>query len=94
MSLDQVLATTVRRFFWLYSQVHRIEAEEDLRALRIAVTSQSSAVEQVHAELLALRGETETYRTVVQTSVADEDPNTPDPNFDREGLARLKALMG
>lgn len=94
MSLDQVLAMTTRRFFFLVSQVPRIEAEEDLRALQVAATAQSSAIEKVGNELLALRGDIETYRTVVQTSVTDEDPNTPDPNFDREGLARLKALMG
>ena len=85
---------TTRRFFFLVSQVPRIEAEEDLRALQVAATAQSSAIEKVCEELLALRGEIETYRTVINTSVPDEDPNTPDPQFDREGLARLKALMG
>lgn len=96
MSLGEILALTTRRFFWIWSQIHRVEAEEDARSLQIAVAAQASpeSVEQVHASLLARRGETETYRAVVNTSVPDEDPDTLDPNFDREGLARLKALMG
>lgn len=97
MSLSEILRTASRRFFWLYSQIERIEADEDLRHLRVAVAAQSNqeGFEQVHSGLAEQRGETMTYRTVqLPYQEADQDENTLDPNFDREGLARLRARHG
>lgn len=95
MSLDQVLGMKVRQFHWLFSQIPRIKAEDDLRFYQIAATAQGAKegekiIERLQDDLGVILEFDRFIPKKVELEVTEEGL---DPEFDRAGLQRLRAMM-
>lgn len=98
LSYREVLNTPKKVFFWMLNQAHRIDAEEDLRMLRVlaAVNSNQEGYNSISKGLTELLGVTLEYKTGGSGKVPkiEVDENGLDPEFDREALRALKARHG
>jgi hypothetical protein len=89
-SHDDMLKMPMRRFWFYLKQVDRINAEEDLRLLRLLAAAHSGeTIEQVTKDLNQVMGRIYVYEPKAK-SFEVEDENAMDPNFDRAGLHALK----
>ncbi|WP_141690334.1 MULTISPECIES: hypothetical protein [unclassified Ensifer] len=78
--------------FWAFNSVcERLQAADDRRMLHLlgAVTNQESFT-KLNEHLTERAGEIYVFQPVARTLVVD-DPATPDPGLDREGLESLRA---
>lgn len=78
------------RRFWFYSnQADRVQAEEDLRVLRLLASAPSAeTIEKVSKDLSETRGKIYVYAPPSRTLDMDDGL---DPEFDRAALQALKA---
>jgi hypothetical protein len=88
MDFDQLLATPIKRFWFLNRQVDRLRAEEELRQISLlaAAGSQESytkAIENLEKSL----GEIAVFQPVAK--VFDIKTQGRDPEFDQAGLHAL-----
>ena len=81
---DAVMRMPLRAFWALVGNVHKIEADEDRRALRIAVSCQSSEGTKAMFEEFD-----EKLKEVVVGPVASQI----DATRDEKGIAKLKGLL-
>lgn len=94
MSLSATLEMSSRHFYWMYSQIDRVEAHEDLRMIRVmaAANTDQESFSKVLSSMVEQMGEVEVFETVTPAAEQrDWNENELDPDFDREGLRRLKA---
>lgn len=94
MSFDDLLNIHLKRFWFLVNQIDRIRAETELRQAQILASVQSAeGFESAVKNLQEQTGQVFVWRQ----NDADElviDPKTGrDPEFDRQGLMRLKAMI-
>jgi hypothetical protein len=77
--------------FWFYNnQVERMMAEQDLRTLELLALSHSGeGIQKAFERLVAERGQIFVYQPIEKQLNLDDD--SLDPEFNRDGLAALKA---
>lgn len=94
MSISDILTLPLRRFWFLANQVDRIRAEEDLRLLQVLASSQSAeGYEKAVDSLREQMGQVYVWQPREMTLEVNVDKVERDPEFDRAGLQRLKAMV-
>lgn len=88
---DRLLKTPVRRFWFLNRQIDRIQAEKELRQVQVvgSTTNQETWKNTVEG-LQRTMGEIVVYEP--SSPVLDIASDGRDPDFDREGFERLRAM--
>lgn len=96
MSLNDVLETPKKHFFWLLGEIDRHRAESDLRQYRVVqAVNSAEGSEKLTKELYEDRGQLLHFGRVLSRKIEIEtDDGKIDPEFDRAGLRALKAKMG
>lgn len=94
LSFQEVLDLKLNRFWFLVNQADRIRAEEDLRQLNLLGSAQSGeAYEKAVEALSQMTGQIYVWKPAEMPSEIRIDPQTGlDPEFDREGLRRLRKM--
>lgn len=85
MSYEEMLALPIKMFWFMNASIDRINAQQDVRALSVAVGGQSGEMATGHREQLVLE-----IGTVV--TVIDDPIKAASSEFDKAGLAELKAM--
>lgn len=86
---------SLKRFWFLVSQIDRLKAEDDLRQLQLLVSVGSvDAYKQALEHLKTEMGEVYVWQPKNVPAEIRIDPDTGlDPEFDREGLRALKRKL-
>lgn len=86
MGYEEMLALPIKTFWFMNASIDRINAQQDVRALSVAVSGQSGEMAVGHREQLVLE-----IGTVV--TVIDDPVKAASSELDKTGLAELKAMM-
>lgn len=89
MSWNELIETPIKRFWFLLNQIDRLRAERDLRLVDVSLGSRDEkGIQMLRDTLKKEFGEVYVWNDPGPMEV---DARL-DPEFDREGLRRLKAL--
>lgn len=93
MSWDDLLHAPIRRFWFLLNQIDRLRSDAAIEQLHLMASVGSaeaykSAIDHLKQEI----GQVYVWETPV-TSIVVENESELDPEFDRAGLAALKARL-
>jgi hypothetical protein len=93
MTYQDLLELSMRRFWYLNKQVDRLRAEEALWQMRIlASVTTPESFEKESERFSSAVGEIAVFAPVTQHLVMD-DPNAPDPEFDRAAFESLRQKL-
>lgn len=95
MAFDAVLDTPLKRFWFLVNQIDRLKAEENLRLLQVTGAANDAEAIQIALENLKNEmGQVFVWEEQAPSEIRIDPETDTDPEFDKGGLERLKALSG
>lgn len=90
---DELLNTSLKRFWFLLAQIERLRAEDDLRHIGvISASANEKLYEKTTENLNKVLGEIYVYEKVIPEPQVDPETGL-DPEFDRAGLQRLRMML-